>query len=189
MKFFLHEDGWEEVLPHLTTASSPKTVDLLVSKVSKRPREICPCRADLKKIRFMNGIHPIELLFKKRAPYSETCFIVHINRHLAGYSGLRCLVYRKSPLPHGLLRIVTRLFLCKKIRCNGDPGLRIPGDCFFPTDISSIFENFPFFPASITNPIITSCQITKLARLPRESGGMCIPNLLYTAPFSKKTSE
>ena len=65
MKFFLHENGWEEVLPHLTTSSSPETVDLLVTKFSKRPREICPCRADLKKIRFMNGIHPIELLFTK----------------------------------------------------------------------------------------------------------------------------
>ena len=32
MKFFLHEDGWEEVLPHLTTASSPETVDLLVTE-------------------------------------------------------------------------------------------------------------------------------------------------------------
>ena len=28
MKFFLHEDGWEDVLPHLATASSPETVDL-----------------------------------------------------------------------------------------------------------------------------------------------------------------
>ena len=32
MKFFLHEDGWEEVLPHLMTASSPETVDLLVTE-------------------------------------------------------------------------------------------------------------------------------------------------------------
>jgi hypothetical protein len=36
-------------------------------------------------------------------------------------------------------------FFVQKIRCNGDPGLSIPGDCFFPTDILSIFENFPFF--------------------------------------------
>ena len=32
MKFFLHENGWEEVLPHLTTSSSPETVDLLVTE-------------------------------------------------------------------------------------------------------------------------------------------------------------
>jgi predicted nucleic acid-binding protein len=32
MKFFLHEHGWEDVLPYLTTASSPKTVDLLVTE-------------------------------------------------------------------------------------------------------------------------------------------------------------
>ena len=30
MKFFLHENGWEDVHPYLTTASSPETVDLLV---------------------------------------------------------------------------------------------------------------------------------------------------------------
>lgn len=32
MKFFLHENGWEDVLPYLTTASSPETVDLLVTE-------------------------------------------------------------------------------------------------------------------------------------------------------------
>ena len=32
MKFFLHEHAWEDVLPYLTTASSPKTVDLLVTE-------------------------------------------------------------------------------------------------------------------------------------------------------------
>ena len=32
MKFFLHEDGWEDVLPWLTTASSPETIDLLVTE-------------------------------------------------------------------------------------------------------------------------------------------------------------
>jgi|APFre7841882724_1041349.scaffolds.fasta_scaffold33693_3 predicted nucleic acid-binding protein len=32
MKFFLHEHGWEDVLPYLTTASSPETVDLLVTE-------------------------------------------------------------------------------------------------------------------------------------------------------------
>ncbi|MDO8871407.1 MAG: type II toxin-antitoxin system VapC family toxin [Methanoregula sp.] len=32
MKFFLHENGWEDVLPWLTTASSPETVDLLVTE-------------------------------------------------------------------------------------------------------------------------------------------------------------
>jgi predicted nucleic acid-binding protein len=32
MKFFLHEDGWEVVLPWLTTASSPETIDLLVTE-------------------------------------------------------------------------------------------------------------------------------------------------------------
>jgi predicted nucleic acid-binding protein len=32
MKFFLQEHGWEDVLPYLTTASSPKTVDLLVTE-------------------------------------------------------------------------------------------------------------------------------------------------------------
>jgi len=32
MKFFLHEHDWEEVLPYLTTASSPETVDLLVTE-------------------------------------------------------------------------------------------------------------------------------------------------------------
>ncbi|MFA6331728.1 MAG: type II toxin-antitoxin system VapC family toxin [Methanoregula sp.] len=32
MKFFLHEPGWEDVLPYLTTASSPETVDLLVTE-------------------------------------------------------------------------------------------------------------------------------------------------------------
>jgi predicted nucleic acid-binding protein len=32
MKFFLHEDGWEDVHPYLTTASSPETVDLLVTE-------------------------------------------------------------------------------------------------------------------------------------------------------------
>ena len=32
MKFFLHEHGWEDVLPYLTTTSSPKTVDLLVTE-------------------------------------------------------------------------------------------------------------------------------------------------------------
>lgn len=31
MKFFLHEHGWEDVLPYLTTASSPETIDLLVT--------------------------------------------------------------------------------------------------------------------------------------------------------------
>jgi predicted nucleic acid-binding protein len=32
MKFFLHEQGWEDVLPYLTTASFPETVDLLVTE-------------------------------------------------------------------------------------------------------------------------------------------------------------
>jgi predicted nucleic acid-binding protein len=32
MKFFLHEHGWEDVLPYLTTASAPETVDLLVTE-------------------------------------------------------------------------------------------------------------------------------------------------------------
>ena len=32
MKFFLHEHGWEDVLPYLTTASSPEAVDLLVTE-------------------------------------------------------------------------------------------------------------------------------------------------------------
>ena len=32
MKFFLHELGWEDVLPYLTTASSPETIDLLVTE-------------------------------------------------------------------------------------------------------------------------------------------------------------
>jgi predicted nucleic acid-binding protein len=32
MKFFLQEHGWEDVLPYLTTASSPETVDLLVTE-------------------------------------------------------------------------------------------------------------------------------------------------------------
>jgi predicted nucleic acid-binding protein len=32
MKFFLHEHGWEDVLPYLTTASSSETVDLLVTE-------------------------------------------------------------------------------------------------------------------------------------------------------------
>ena len=32
MKFFLHENGWENVVPHLTTASNPETVDLLVTE-------------------------------------------------------------------------------------------------------------------------------------------------------------
>jgi predicted nucleic acid-binding protein len=32
MKFFLHEYGWEDVLPYLATASSPETIDLLVTE-------------------------------------------------------------------------------------------------------------------------------------------------------------
>ena len=32
MKFFLHEHGWEDVLPYLATASSPEAVDLLVTE-------------------------------------------------------------------------------------------------------------------------------------------------------------
>ncbi len=32
MKFFLHEHGWEDVLPYLTTASSPEAVDLLITE-------------------------------------------------------------------------------------------------------------------------------------------------------------
>lgn len=32
MKFFLHEHGWEDVLPYLTTASSPEAADLLVTE-------------------------------------------------------------------------------------------------------------------------------------------------------------
>ena len=32
IKFFLHEDGWEDVFQYLTTASSPETVDLLVTE-------------------------------------------------------------------------------------------------------------------------------------------------------------
>jgi predicted nucleic acid-binding protein len=32
MKFFLHEQGWEDVLPYLTTASNPETADLLVTE-------------------------------------------------------------------------------------------------------------------------------------------------------------
>ena len=32
MKFLLHEYGWQDVHPYLTTASSPTTVDLLVTE-------------------------------------------------------------------------------------------------------------------------------------------------------------
>ena len=32
MKFLLHEDGWQDVHPYLTTALSPETVDLLVAE-------------------------------------------------------------------------------------------------------------------------------------------------------------
>ena len=32
MKFFLHENDWEDVHPYLTTASFPETVDLLVTE-------------------------------------------------------------------------------------------------------------------------------------------------------------
>jgi len=32
MKFFLHEHGWEDVVPYLATVSSPEAVDLLVTE-------------------------------------------------------------------------------------------------------------------------------------------------------------
>ena len=32
MKFVLHENGWEAVLPYLSTGSSPETVDLLITE-------------------------------------------------------------------------------------------------------------------------------------------------------------
>jgi len=32
MKFFLHEHGWEGVVPYLATVSSPEAVDLLVTE-------------------------------------------------------------------------------------------------------------------------------------------------------------
>ena len=46
MKFFLHEEGSEDVLPRLAAASSPETVDLLVTESAGVLLEICPCRAD-----------------------------------------------------------------------------------------------------------------------------------------------